>query len=162
MSSRSVGSSDASSDSTSLLRSPAFTRWATSCSFSCFRQTSLVLSFFWASAASFWAACQALPSGPLGRCGQDLYLSSPYGTDGLGSRNKKSKGRNTNKIKGSFQVGHDRGIKRYGFPHNHILGPQLQYPAKATLDLVVWQVLRRRTVRVRPATVHPHRPRPLR
>ena len=135
MSSKSVGSSNASSDLTSLLRSPALTRRVTS--FSCFCRTSLVLSFFWASAASFWAACLALPSDPLGRCGRHLYLSSPYRTDGLGSGNKKSRGRNTNKIKESYQVGHNRGIERYGFPHNRILGPQLQHPAKVTQDLVV-------------------------
>ena len=45
------------------------------------------------------------------------------------------------KKKGSYQSGYDRGIERYGFPHNHLLGPQLQHSAQATLDLVVWQAL---------------------
>ena len=64
--------------------------------------------------------------------------------------------------KGAYQFGHDRGIERYGFPHNHLLGPQLQHPANATLDLIVRQILRRRTVRVHEAVVHPHRLHPLR
>ena len=41
-------------------------------SFSYFRLASLALFFFLASAASFWVAYQAAPSGPFGRCGRDL------------------------------------------------------------------------------------------
>jgi len=53
ISSRSVGSSDASSNLTSLLRSPALVRRTTSCSFSYFHRISLFFFFFRALAAFF-------------------------------------------------------------------------------------------------------------
>ena len=66
------------------------------------------------------------------------------------------------KEKGAYQARHDRGVERHGLPFDPLFGLQLQHPAKATPDLVVQQILRRRTVWVRRAAVQPHRPRPLR
>ena len=59
------GASDSSSDSTSLLFSLTFTRQAISFCFSYFCRDSSAFFFFLASAASFWVAYRAMPSGPL-------------------------------------------------------------------------------------------------
>ena len=57
------------------------------------------------------------------------------GWPGIKKQQKQRKKHEQNK--GSYQVRHDRGIKRYGFPYNRIPRSQLQHPAKVTLDLIV-------------------------